>query len=271
MVNALTATGLAFDYPGPLRAVDGIDLRLDEGELVAVIGANGSGKSTLISLLGGLLRPSSGRVELRGEDLRGMDARERALRVAIVPQLLEGCGEALVGNFVLGGRYAHLGRWRTAAERDLRAVADALEAAQVLDLRERMLGALSGGQRQRVLIARALAQQSRVLLIDEPTSALDPAHQVRVLGLIDALRKEGKAVLVATHDVNLIGQLATRLVLLDRGRIAAEGTVEEVLRAPVLEPVYGACLYFGRWPSPLGERPFVLPRVGGAKESSGSM
>jgi iron complex transport system ATP-binding protein len=259
-VSALACTGLEHDYPGPLRAVDGVDLALAEGELVAVIGPNGSGKSTLLRCLAGLLKPSAGSVSLAGRPLAGLDERARARHIAVVPQFLPALHDIAVGDFVLGGRYAHFGRWSGPGPDDRGVVRCALEAADVLDLEQRLMSELSGGQRQRVLVARAIAQEAGVLLVDEPTSSLDPEHQVQVFELIARAVADARAALVVTHDLNLAAQFATRVVLLDAGRVAADGPPAEVVTPAVLNPVYGDSLRFGTLPDGAGgQRPFAVP------------
>jgi iron complex transport system ATP-binding protein len=259
----LAARGLHFDYPGPLHALRGLDLELERGELAIVIGPNGSGKSTLVRLLAGLLMPTRGAVTCDGRPLGELSTRERAFRIAVVPQFLPALPEVRVRDFVLSGRYARLSRWRAVSRADLAAVDAALDACDARELAQRSMTELSGGQRQRVLVARALAQEAQVLLIDEPTNALDPEHQLAVFECIARLRAEGeRCALVVTHDLNLAGQYATRLLLLDQGRVAAQGPVERVLVPAVLGPVYGDQLYYGRFePGPDGRaaRPFVLP------------
>jgi len=261
VVSSLRAQGLVFDYPGPLRAVDGIDIAVESGELVAVIGPNGAGKSTLLGLLSGLLDPQAGDVELSGRALGARSPRDRAREVAVVPQSLDRTPDVHVREFVLGGRYAHLGAWGRPRTHDREAVQSALDACDVGELGDRLLTQLSGGQRQRVLVARALAQEAPVLLVDEPTSSLDPEHQLAVFELLARQTCEGRAVLVVTHEVNLASQFATRIVLLANARVAAEGDAEAVLRREVLSGVYGDRLAYGRLPVP-GDpagRPFVLP------------
>ncbi len=261
MVSALQGTGLRYAYErGPL-AVDGVDLAVEEGELLVVLGPNGSGKSTLLRLLAGLLRPDAGEARVDGVPAAGLLPRERARRLAVVPQALAALPDLPVEAFVLAGRYAHMGRWRGASPADRAAVHDALEAAEVADLAARPLADLSGGQRQRVLVARALAQAAPRLLVDEPTAALDLHHQLRIFGLLARLARAGRAVLVVTHDVNLASQHASRVALLHAGRLCAVGSPAEVLRRVVLEPVYGPQLHFGALPD---GRPFVLPWRGAA-------
>jgi iron complex transport system ATP-binding protein len=260
MEPILEARGLVFDYEGPLRALDGVDLALRPGDLTAVIGPNGSGKSTLVKLLGGLLEPTAGRVLLQGTPPRALPPRERARRVALVPQFLPALPDVAVRDFVSSGRYARIGRFASASAADRDAVERALRECDAADLEGRAMAELSGGQRQRVLVARALAQEAPVLLVDEPTSGLDPEHQIRVLELVASLSGE-RAALFVTHDLNLAGQYARSMILLDRGRVAAEGPVERVLRPEVLGPVYGEHLHYGRWPEgAVAGRPYVLPR-----------
>jgi iron complex transport system ATP-binding protein len=262
--SILEARGVAYEYPGGIRALDGIDLALERGELAVAIGPNGSGKSTLIHVLAGLLAPQAGDVLLDGRPIASFAPRARAREIAVVPQFLPALPEVRVEEFVLGGRYARLGRWKTIHAEDRRIVAESLAQCDAADLLDRSMTELSGGQRQRVLVARALAQEPRVLLVDEPTNALDPEHQIRVFELVARLRSTDRSALVVTHDLNLASQYATRLYLLQRGKIAAQGDVESVLQPGVLQPVYGENLFFGRWPddeqrSDSG-RPFVLPR-----------
>jgi iron complex transport system ATP-binding protein len=193
-----------------------------------------------------------------GRPLAELPPRERAQLIGVVPQSLESLPEVTVESFVLGGRYTRISRWHGALARDHRAVGYALAASDAEGLGARRLQELSGGQRQRVLVARALAQEAQILLVDEPTAALDLEHQVRVFDLLARLAANDRSVLVVTHDVNLASQFASRVVLLDAGRVVARGAPADVLRREVLEPVYGRHLHFGRMPPPDG-RPFVLP------------
>ena len=258
MVSTLAARQVGFAFPGPVPALDGVSLALAPGELVVLIGPNGSGKSTLLRLLAGLLVPASGTVELDGAPVAGLPARERARRLAVVPQGLAAWPDLTVTDFVAGGRYAHVSRWSGPQPADARAVEAALADADAADIARRRLSELSGGQRQRVLVARALAQDAPWLLVDEPTAALDFEHQVRIVSLLGSLAGGGRAVLVATHDVNLASQFADRVALLDGGRLVRCGPPAEVLTREALEPVYGPHLHVGAMPPPDG-RPFVLP------------
>ena len=257
------------DAPG-LLALDGVSGHLRRGELLAVLGPNGAGKSTLVRLLAGLAEPLDGDISLLGRPLDSFDHRERARSVALVPQYLDRVPEVHVSDFVLGGRYAHLGPWRKHSAADHAATLAAFRGCDIEGLEGRLLSTLSGGQRQRALIARALAQEAPVLLVDEPTNSLDPRHQLAIFELLAGLAAAGHAVLVVTHDLNLASQFATRMVLLDEGRVFAQGPPEAVLRREVLEPVYGEGLTYGELDSAGGlRRPFVLPWRSGESPSSG--
>lgn len=246
------------DGPDVLR---GVDLELRDGELTVVVGPNGSGKSTLVKVAAGLLPARQGTVRVEGQDLASFGDRQRARRVAVVPQSLDRWPSLKVVDLVASGRYAHTSWFRGPASSDREAVDHALEQVGLAELGDRPLSELSGGQRQRALVARALAQAAAVFLVDEPTNALDLAHQLDVFSSIGGLTCTGRAVLCVTHDLNLASQFATRILLLVDGRFAAQGTPAEVLRPEVLEPIYGERLRFGSLPSPMGdgERPYVLP------------
>ena len=246
-----------------MRALAGLDVEIEAGELLALLGPNGAGKSSLLRVLAGLVPATRGEVRLDGRGLDELGSRRRARTLAYVPQDLALVPEVTVETFVLGGRYAHLGAWSRPRREDRDAVERALAAADVGDLPDRLLPELSGGQRQRVLVARALAQEAEVLLVDEPTSSLDPEHQIGVFRLLADLAGRGRAVAVVTHDLNLASLFASRLVLLCEGQVRARGRADEVLRAEVLEPVYGPWLRFIRLPTAAGEeRPLVLPWPG---------
>lgn len=263
-MTLLEARGLVHEYQGGFRALDGVDFALADGELAVAIGPNGSGKTTLLRRLAGLLAGGPGDVRLGGRVLASLSPRERAKRIAFVPQALIALPEVTSLDFVLGGRYGHLGFWRQLAGVDREVARRALADADAAEFEARLLVELSAGQRQRVLVARALAQEADLLLVDEPTSSLDPEHQISVFALLARLTCEGRGVLVVTHDLNLASQFATRVSLLDRGRVVATGSAREVLRREVLEPVYGKNLRYGSWPGPTPgeERPFVVPWLG---------
>lgn len=260
MVKSLQCDQVEYAYPGGERVIDGASLSVSAGSLTCVIGPNGAGKSTLLKGMAGLLAIDKGAINVDGQRVEVLEARVRARTLALVPQFLDAIPAVTVESFALGGRYGHLDAWRRANSKDHEAVALALREANVFDLRERLLAELSGGQRQRVLIARALAQEARYLLVDEPTSSLDPEHQLGVFTLLSRLASDGHGVVVVTHDLNLASQYADEIALMHSGRFVAVGAPSDVLKPEVLDPVYGAHFRFGTWGGAAGEeRPFVLP------------
>ncbi|GGR68780.1 iron complex transport system ATP-binding protein [Nocardioides luteus] len=230
----IEASGLSWTY-GDTTVIEEVDLASHEGRVLGLIGPNGSGKTTLLRLLYGALR-GRGTVEIDGDPLAGLSAKETARRLAVVVQEAGAETTLTAGEMVLLGRTPHLSAFARAGARDLEIAAEALERVGATHLGPRSFAALSGGERQRVLIAQALAQEATHLLLDEPTNHLDIRYQHEVLSLV---RKLGTTAVVVLHDLNLAARYCDDLVLLDRRRVAARGTVEEVLRPEILEPVYG--------------------------------
>ena len=215
-----------------------VSLSVTPGQLLAVVGPNGAGKTTLLRLLTGSLSPEQGEVLLDNRPLDGLDDRERARALAVVPQSESSPFPVTVREMVAMGRYAHLGPWERTGGHDRAVVERALERCAVAELADRQINELSGGERQRSRIARALAQEAPILLLDEPTAGLDLRYRMELFHLLRELRGEGLAVLVITHDLNLAARFADRLLLLDRGRATARGAPESVLSREALEAVY---------------------------------
>jgi len=236
----LAADGVRFGYRGR-PVLDGVDLRLGAGEVLGIIGPNGSGKSTLMRLLAGVLRPQAGTVRLGDRPLAAHRRRELARRLALVPQDPRLDFPFSVLEVALMGRAPHLADLAFAGPRDLEIARAALARLDVGHLAERPLDALSGGERQRVFLARALAQEPRVLLLDEPTTHLDLRHVVEMHDVVrDLALHGGVGVVTVLHDLNLAGATCDRLVALGAGRVEAEGAPAEVLRAELVERVFGA-------------------------------
>jgi iron complex transport system ATP-binding protein len=222
-------------------AVHHLDGAVETGALVAVVGPNGAGKSTLLHAISGIIRPDAGRIELHGRDARRMRVRERAQLVALVPQIPVVPVGATVLDYVLLGRTPHLPFLGTETSADVARAEQTLELLDVHDFAGRRIDTLSGGERQRMMLARALLQDASVLLLDEPTTALDIGHQQDVLELVDSLRRErGLSIVSALHDLTLAGFYADELVLLDRGRVVARGSADEVITPQHLERHFGA-------------------------------
>ncbi len=241
------------------------------GGWLALIGPNGSGKSTLIRACASVVG-YGGSVLLDGTELRSLGTRERARLIAYVPQEPLLPPDMTVSQYVLLGRTPHIGYLQYPGGRDRAIARDVMERLDVTRYAGRRLARLSGGERQRVVLARALAQQPRVLLLDEPTSMLDIGHEQAVLELVDELRRDrghgpgdgGRLTVVcALHDLTLAGQYADQLVLLDGGRLAATGAAADVLTAGLIARVYGARVTVTAGP---GGTPVVVPVRGGERE-----
>jgi iron complex transport system ATP-binding protein len=240
--GVLELRGVQAGYPGrrPGPVLRGVDLHVRAAEVVALIGPNGAGKSTVLRVASGVLRPTSGRVLLHGQDVGRLRPREIARQVAVVPQ--DGVAPAgmTVRELVTLGRTPHLVALLGARGRDHAAVDQALALTDTVELSGRLVDELSGGERQRVLLARALAQEPRLLLLDEPTANLDLYHQVAMLEVVRRLAREtGLAVLAAVHDLQLAALYCDRVALLSAGGVVGHGPPESVLTAPLLLSAFG--------------------------------
>jgi iron complex transport system ATP-binding protein len=237
------------------RALDGVTMQVPKGSLYAVLGPNGSGKSTLMKSLLGAVQAEAGEVRIDGRETRSWTRRSLAQTVGAVAQAEHLAFPLSVRDFVAMGRYPHLGPLRPEGERDREAIAGAMDRCDVAELWDRDVTTLSGGELQRVRIARALAQEPSSLVLDEPTASLDLRHEMTIFRLLRDSANRGMTVLLITHHVNLAARFADRFLLLDGGRVAAEGEAEEVFREDVLERVY-------RWPVAVGVDPLLgVPRV----------
>jgi iron complex transport system ATP-binding protein len=219
--------------------LDSISLTVTSGTLAAIVGPNGSGKSTLLRVLAGLWRASSGTVLLDGLPLERFRRRDLARRVAFVPQDTRIDFSFTVEEVVAMGRYAHRRRFAKEGREDHGAIEAAIERCDVSHLRAFPANALSGGERQRVLIARSLAAMPEVVVLDEPTASLDIEHALDILQLCRELACEGRAVVLATHDLDAAAHYAGTVELLDHGRLVASGAPEDVLSPASVRRVFG--------------------------------
>ncbi len=216
-----------------------LDCRIAAGERVALLGPNGAGKSTLLRVVTGLHPPASGQVRLFGTDVRRLPAVARSRVLAVVPQTLTTPMAYTVEELALMGRAALLRPWQAPGPGDRQVIERALAYTDLSDLRDRPLEALSGGEKQRAVLAMALAQEPRLIVMDEPTTHLDLNHSLELMQLIERLnREQGVTVLMTSHDLNLAAEYCTRLILLDHGRLCADGAPADVLREETLREVY---------------------------------
>ena len=244
-------SGVTVRYPRAIApVVRDVSFEVPPGRITAIVGPNGSGKSTLVRALLRRLPLESGVIAVDGVDLVGLDQRELARRVAVVPQREEPAFPMQVGDYVALARYPHTGPWRAATAGDAAAVDGAIARAGIAELRSRNTDELSGGEWQRVRIARALAQDARTLVLDEPTTFLDIAHEMAMFELLDTLARDGHPVLLVSHQLNLVARFAASMLLLHRGAVVAAGSPSDVMRGDVLERVY-------QWPIVVTRDPAV--------------
>jgi iron complex transport system ATP-binding protein len=242
---------------GAENVLHGASITLCQGELVGVIGPNGCGKSSLLRCLSGIMKVRSGSVRLAGRDVAAWTPLEIARQLAFVPQTEPALFEFKVRDIVLMGRHPHLQRWKGETDADYQIVNEALEQADILHLADRPVTQLSGGEHRRMLLARALAQQTPLLLLDEPTAHLDITHQVEILTLVCKATQDARlGSIAALHDLNQAAEFCDRLVLMVRGTIVAQGTPDKVLTPNNLRIAYEADSRIGC--NPATGRPMLL-------------
>jgi iron complex transport system ATP-binding protein len=226
-------------YPGAAsNAVDGVTFEITPGRITALAGPNGSGKSTLVRALLKRVPLASGTITIGGREIAAIANAELSLLAAILPQREETAFALSVREYVALGRFPHLGLWKARSSSDEDAVSRAIFRAGIESLAFRRTDELSGGEWQRVRLARALAQDAPALVVDEPTTFLDIAHEMAIFELLASLASAGLAVLVVSHQLNLLSRFADEIVLLDRGKVAASGAPASVMIPALLEQVF---------------------------------
>ncbi|MFC9977657.1 ABC transporter ATP-binding protein [Spirillospora sp. NPDC127200] len=233
----LVVEGVRAGYPG-LVAVDGVDLTVPTGRVVAIVGPNGCGKSTLLRAMARVHRPLDGRITVGGRDVWGMRPRQAAHHVTLLPQAPIAPEGITVAGLVAYGRHPHQGLFRQWSREDERITAEAMAATGVTDLADRRVDQLSGGQRQRCWLAMTLAQQTPVTLLDEPTSALDLGHAVEVLDLVRAVARDGRTIVMVLHDIASAARYADVLVAMRAGEVIACGSPKEIVDSALIRTLY---------------------------------
>ncbi|MGD0172422.1 MAG: ABC transporter ATP-binding protein [Halobacteriota archaeon] len=268
---------------GPGRVqVDGVDcyylqtqalnsayLTVQPGEVIGLVGPNGSGKTTLLKAISGVLRPQVGIITLDDVDVYRIKPKRLAQQMAVVPQSTDTFFfDFTVEEVVLMGRSPHINFLGTESTHDFDVVQKALEMTDVARFADRKINELSGGEQQRVIIARALAQEPKILLLDEATSQLDIGIKIEIFDLVRRLAASGIAVIAAIHDLNLAAQYCDRLLLLKRGEIIADGTVEEVLTQEHIAEAFGVSAFVRKHPITNAFSITLLPRHTPGERSS---
>lgn len=258
----IRCSGVTLSFQTDRPALHSIDLVIRQGEMVGLLGPNGSGKTTLLNAVCGAIAPQKGDVLVHGENIRRLSAKKRAQIMAFVPQRSESVPDFSAFDLVLMGRYPHRKFLEGYTPEDKAIAQRSLEETAVSHLAARSVKTLSGGERQRVLVARAFAQQTKILLLDEAATGLDPAHATAVF---DQTRRRNRAhgvtTIAAIHDLNLAALYCDRLVFLKNGAIAADGPVREIFTPHVLHHVYDAPFFVMEHPEL--HVPQALPLPGG--------
>jgi len=235
-----------------------VSLVVSKGEFFVIIGPNGAGKTSLLKVLAGLQKAQQGTVTIKDKNILNYRRRNLSQIMAIVPQHIEVGFPFTVADAVIMGRSPHLGILGMEGKNDFSIAREAMEFTEVSHLADRKLFQLSGGELQRVIIARAICQQPEIILLDEPTTALDPAHQLKIMDLMEKFRQEqGTTIIMVSHDLNLASMYGDRLLLLKEGKVVKTGDPKSVLDKQLLEESYGCRMQIDE--SPLGQVTRVTP------------
>lgn len=249
----LKIENLNFSY-AEQKILSNLNFTIEQGSFVGIIGPNGAGKSTLIRLLAGITTNQNGKIILENSPLHSFERKQLAQLIAYVPQQPDINSEFTVQQIVEMGRFPYR---ESGDSEGLHAVESALKHLDLIKLRHRSILTLSGGEKQRAIIASALAQQPKILLLDEPTSALDLGHQQTILRMLQNLTDKRTTVVVVMHDINLSAQYCDNLILLDKGEIMEQGSPDQVLRFSTIEKVYGVKVYIDV--NPFTKSIYILP------------
>ena len=235
-----------------------VSFSVSAGEFFVILGPNGAGKTSLLKVLSGLQNAQSGSVSVKDKNISEYRRRKLSQIIAMVPQHIEVGFPFTVADTVIMGRTPHLGILGMEGKNDFNIAEEAMKFTDVAYLSERKLFQLSGGELQRVIIARAICQQPEIILLDEPTTALDPAHQLKIMDLMEKFRREhGTTIIMVSHDLNLASMYGHRLLLLKEGRVVKTGDPRSVLNKELLEESYGCRMLVDE--SPLGHVARVTP------------
>jgi len=238
MTDIIQAVNLQFSYTKDKLLLEDLSLNVQQGDFLGLIGPNGSGKTTILKLLSGFLKPLSGKVLLKSHEILTLSSRERARILALVPQFVMTPMPYNVRQIVEMGRISRLALFAPLRSEDHKFVEQAINDMDLQNLRHRRFNELSGGERQRTIIAAALAQEPELLLLDEPTAALDLGHKIKLMRILKKLQARGIAIMVISHDIELMARYCDRLTLLCEGKVLANGTACEVIKPDLIKQAY---------------------------------
>lgn len=253
----ITLSDIKFSYNGK-PVIDDLSLSVRGGAWMGLIGPNGTGKTTLLKLISGALIPNAGKIEVGNKPISSYSRKEMARLLAVVPQVSPFAFAFSALEIVLMGRSPYLKHFGFETAADLEIAEKAMRKTDAWQFRNRPIDELSGGERQRVMIARALAQQPRILLLDEPTTFLDIKHQLDIMEILSDLnRNQGLTIISAIHDINLAISYCSKIALIYNGKVHKQGTPEEVISYTNLKEIFGAEVYVGV--NELTGKPYYIP------------
>jgi iron complex transport system ATP-binding protein len=256
-MNLIDIENLNFSY-GNNTVLQNISIHVMPSEFISIIGPNGAGKSTLLKLIDGIYLNPDGQILINGSHVRSMSRKDLARQVAYLPQEIDLAFAYSVEDVVKMGRFPYLHGIQLYSDQDDQIVNYSMDLLDVLQFRSRSFRELSGGEKQRVMIASALAQEPKILLLDEPTSALDLHHQIEIYQILKVQQEERQlTVIVVTHDINLAAQFCGRMILIDKGKIIRDGTPDDVLKFQVLQKTFGVNVYIDI--NPMTNSLYILP------------
>ncbi|MEO0227093.1 MAG: ABC transporter ATP-binding protein [candidate division WOR-3 bacterium] len=235
--NIIEVKNLSFGY-NLSRVLHNLFCAFEEKKFFGIIGPNGAGKSTFLKIIAGILKNYEGEIIILGKSLREISSLQRARKIAFVSQETSFSLNYRVEDIVAMGRYPHTKPFQAFGPEDKKAIQEAIEYTAINKLQKRPILALSAGERQRVVIARALAQKPEILLLDEPTSHLDLHHQLIIMEILKKLSAQGITVIVVNHDLNLASLYCQHLILMNQGRIYAQGQPVEIIKREIIKEVY---------------------------------
>ena len=258
MLVGIRVEDLYVDY-GEKEVVKGVNLNIEDGQVVTIIGPNGSGKSTILKSISRCLKPVNGTVYLDNENIYKINTKKVAQELAILPQVKNVSADVSVEELVSYGRYPHLGFRKKLMKEDHKIVDWAIEKTGLERLRKRFVATLSGGERQRAWIAMSLAQKPRILLLDEPTTFLDISFQIEVLELVKELNESlGLTVVMVLHDLNQAARYSDKIVVIDKGMLSSSGSPEEIISNSLLEDVFR--IEADIYDDSVNECPYFIPK-----------
>ncbi len=252
----IQAVELRFAYHPDKLILNNLNLNVKQGDFLGLIGPNGSGKTTILKLLSGFLRPSCGKILLKGREILNLNSRQRASILAVVPQIVTTPMPYSVRQIIEMGRTTRLALFSPLSHKDHEIVEQVIEDMDLQALRNSRFNELSGGERQRTIIAAALAQEPELLLLDEPTAALDLGHKIKLMRILKKLQERGIAIMTISHDIELMAQYCDRLTLLHKGKVLASGTAHDVIEPGLIKQAYDCDVKVGRSPDDI---PQIMP------------